>query len=85
METNVMTDKKERKPMSAEHKAKIAAAHRHQVGHLAHGKRQVDMVDDIGLHPRGRRVVARHGRQRQGCRADANTVHISSISSWPFR
>lgn len=28
MEINVMTEKKERKPMSAEHKAKIAAAHR---------------------------------------------------------
>jgi hypothetical protein len=28
METNVMTDKKERKPMSVEQKAKIAAAHR---------------------------------------------------------
>jgi hypothetical protein len=28
MQTNVMTEKKQRKPMSAEHKAKIAAAHR---------------------------------------------------------
>ena len=44
---------------------KVAPAHGHQFGHFLHGEGLLDVVDDVGLHPRRGATITWHRRQQR--------------------